>query len=186
MSNPYATPTPDSPQPESNGWQQSDGGQTSGQNPYVTDPSAPQPGQQPYAQQGQPGQQPYGQVPYGQQPYGQQYGYGQPIGYGNPLVDVAKLRSNGTIALVLSILGIVGLLPFIGSIIGWVWGGSIVKTATQAGVPVDQVSTAKWARIVGIVGFVLEILGIVLLVAFGARIFQMLMENPDLLIGVSS
>lgn len=127
------------------------------------DPAAGQWGSAP-AYAGDPQQAPayaqpagYEQASYGQAGYPAQY---------NPALDQST-RNNSIFVLVLSIVGIF-MIPLIPSIIAWVWGNSVIKTAEQAGLPADSYSLAKGGKIVGIVGTImysaLIVLGIILLV----------------------
>ncbi|MCD4550009.1 hypothetical protein [Schaalia sp. lx-260] len=164
MSNPYAAPTPDNNHdvettaPTTSAQAQPSASETAYEQPQYGQ-AAPQPE---YAHSAP-------QTPYGQPQYGQpQYGYTQPI-YTTPspnYVDVESLKSNATIAFILSLLGIIGIIPFIGPIIGWVWGSSIVNKAIAAGIPVEAVQQAKWAKILGIIGVALWTFLIILLIVF--------------------
>lgn len=166
MSNPYATPEPSDQNGQQPAW--------SSQQPVPpTQPQSPY-GQGAYgqAEYGQgAGQQPQGQASYSQYgaypQQGQQTAWGQP-GYGQygtaPLVDVERLRSNSTIVLVLGILGLVQILPIIGSIIAWVWGNSLVRQAREAGLPDDVTQNARIGKILGIISVALWALFAVLII----------------------
>lgn len=105
-------------------------------------PQAAMPGQPQYAPA-------YDQSPYGQPAYAQAgYGYG---------ADVESLKSNAMVALVLGILGLF-MIGLFGTIPAWVWGNSILKKAQAAGIPESVVGNAKIAKIVGIVGTVLQLI----------------------------
>ncbi|WP_026459798.1 hypothetical protein [Schaalia suimastitidis] len=162
MSNPYAASpenTPEGAPSQSASW---------------APESAPQPAQ--------PAQPTYGQPAYGQPAYAPAPAYAANGEY----VDVASLKSNATVAFVLAILGLIGFLPLIGSIIGWVWGGNIVKKAAAAGVPESEVSMAKYARIMGMIGTILAAIGIVLIVIFFIVGVLAMMSNPELINSVNS
>ncbi|MDO4260299.1 MAG: hypothetical protein Q4C87_12350 [Actinomycetaceae bacterium] len=100
-----------------------------------------------------PGQQPAGGQPSAQQP--QYMGQPQMMAASHP--EGESLRSNSTIVLILSIVGI-----FIGwfcSIPAWIWGSSILKRAAELGLPEHYVSQAKIGKIIGIVMTILWGLG---------------------------
>lgn len=175
MSNPYASPEPTDPGGQQPGQQPGWSSQqpippTQGQAPYGQAPQAPNPyGQAPYGQpstqQGSwsqsggyatPQDGAYAQA--GEQApqaaYGQQGTFTQSYGVGT-YVEVERLRSNSTIVLVLGILGIVQILPIIGGIVAWVWGGSLVRQGQEAGLPDDVTQNARIGRILGIISVAL-------------------------------
>ncbi len=164
MSNPYATPTPEDAPMQGSSWSQDP------QAAYSA-PAQPAYGQPTY---GQPA---YGQPAYGQPVYGQP-AYGQPVGAG--YVNVESLKTNATIALVMSILGLVGILPLIGSIVGWVMGARVERELANAGMPSDVVPMAKWAKILGIVGVVLAVLGIVIIILLFILGLVVSLSDPSL------
>ncbi len=88
--------------------------------------------------------------------YGNNSGYGGVPG-GTPV--------NGTLVLVLGILGIIGCA--ICAPIAWIMGNSAVKT--PGGDP-QQVNLANIGRILGIVGTALAVIGIIAYTIFGAAI----------------
>jgi hypothetical protein len=135
-------------------------------NPY----GAPQ--QPPYGQQ-PPQQPPYGQQPPPQQPYGQQppaYGYGQPYRPAPPK------HPSATTAMVLGIIGLVGILSCGGvtlvlSPFAWVIGSKAVKEIDAA--PPGTVGgrdEANGGRIMGIIGTILLILAVVAVIAIIALV----------------
>lgn len=119
--------------------------------------------QQPYTAQGQPQYAP---------PAGQAYyqAYDQ----------LPSLQSNGTMALVLSLISFLGLGPFT-SIPGWVIGHSTLKKARAAGIPDDQVKSAYWGKIIGMISTILFIISIVALIAFFVVIVSVAANDPALL-----
>ena len=111
--------------------------------------------------QSQPGAQQYGQPNYG-------YAMSNPNVIQNASgqwVDVSHIKSNATVVLIMGILGIVGILPLVGSLVAWIWGNSILRTAQDMGVPEQTVSLAKVGKILGIIGVCLAIATIVIVVA---------------------
>jgi hypothetical protein len=156
-----------------------------GQSPYGQQPPAQPPySQNPYDQQppaqppyGQPGygQQPYGQAPYGQQqppyqqgPYGQQpygsapgaYGYGAPMAANHP---------SATTALVLSLIGLVGValcggLTLVLSPFAWHIGAKAVREIDANPGMYGGRDQANAGKIMGIIGTVLLVVGVLALV----------------------
>lgn len=115
----------------------------------------------PYGEQQPP---PYGQQPYPPQGYG--YGYGQP--YPGPS---APNHPSATTAMVLGIIGLVGILSCAGvtlvlSPFAWAIGGKAVKEIDAA--PPGTYSgrdQANAGRIMGIVGTILLVLGVLAVLA---------------------
>lgn len=191
MSNPYTSPDPSDPAAQPQGWSSQQPMPPSGQ--YDGTPSP----QQPYAQQpGAYGQQPgtsqpgtyaqpqaaYGQPPVSPQPgaYGQQQAWGQQGAYTQypaNYADVERLRSNSTIVLVLGILGIIQILPVIGSIVSWVWGNSLIRQGQEMGVTDDVTQNAKIGKVLGIISIVLWAVGILFIVALA--IFGIVVANSS-------
>lgn len=81
----------------------------------------------------------------------------------------------GTAALVLSILGIVGCIPFIGSILGIIFGRIGMKNAAEG--RATNGGTAKAGFIIGIIALVLWIIITIVYVAFLAAVIA---NNPDM------
>ena len=86
-------------------------------------------------------------------------------GYGGGAPSGAPV--NGTLILVLGILGVIGCA--ICAPIAWVMGNGAVKTG---GSDPQQTSLANIGRILGIVGTVLAVIGIIAWFVFGAAIFS--------------
>jgi hypothetical protein len=154
-----------------------------GQNPYGQQPPAQPPySQNPYDQQppaqppyGQPGygQQPYGQAPYGQQPPYQQGPYGQQpygtapgaYGYGTPM---AANHPSATTALVLSLIGLVGValcggLTLVLSPFAWHIGAKAVREIDANPGMYGGRDQANAGKIMGIIGTVLLVVGVLTL-----------------------
>jgi len=135
-------------------------GQAGGQDPYQAYPPS---GQNPY--DSGYGQQPgYGQPGYGQPGYGQpgyeQAGYGQP-GYGQPGYGYApQPHPQGTTVLVLGILGLV--VCFIAGIVAVVMGNRALKEIDANPGAYNNRQNIVIGRILGIIGIVLQVLGILL------------------------
>jgi hypothetical protein len=68
-------------------------------------------------------------------------------------------NGNGTAALVLGILGIIGCLPFLGSILAIILGKSGMNKADQG--RANNRGVAQAGFILGIVGLVLSVIGII-------------------------
>lgn len=81
----------------------------------------------------------------------------------------------GTAALVLSILGIVGCIPFIGSILGIIFGRIGMKNAAEG--RATNGGAAKAGFIIGIIALVLWIIITIVYVAFVAAVIA---NNPDM------
>lgn len=159
-SDPYGSPSPDQSfgqpgAPEPYGQSAGQGyGQPAGQEPpYQAYPSSSQnPYEQPY---GQPG---YGQPAYGQPVYGQP-GYGQPA-YGAGYGAVPQPHPQGTTVLVLGILGLV--VCFIAGIVAVVMGNKALKEIDANPAAYNNRQNVVIGRILGIIGIVLQVLGLVI------------------------
>lgn len=81
----------------------------------------------------------------------------------------------GTAALVLSILGIVGCIPFIGSILGIIFGRIGMKNAAEG--RATNGGAAKAGFIIGIIALVLWVIITIVYVAFFAAVIA---NNPDM------
>lgn len=132
-------------------------------------------GQEPYGQSEPQGQQPYGQQqpqqPYGQQPqYGQQQPYGQPAPYQQPSpyaqqpYAMQQEHPQGTIILVLGILGFV--TSGICGAIAWYMGSKVQKEMQATGARYSNESNINIGKILGMVTTILGIIGIVFLIIY--------------------
>ncbi len=158
--NPYDNGNPPQSQPSA--------AQPYASNPY-TQPSADNPYEQrggPYEQYEQPGGQ-YGQpTPYGQPaPYNQPTPYGQPYGAYGTLPE----HPQGTLVLILGILGIFFLIP---APIAWVMGNKAKKEIDASGARYSNEQLLNVGRVLGMVftilyaiSIVLTVVGLVVLVA---------------------
>ena len=132
-----------------------------------SDPEQPPPTHQPY------GQNPYGPPPSGQpylQPYQQQQAYGQPQGQ-YAFTPQPPAHPSATTALVLSIVGLVGILACGGitlvlSPFAWVIGGRAVKEIDANPGAYSGRESANAGRIMGIIGTIFLIIGIICIIAF--------------------
>ena len=88
----------------------------------------------------------------------------------------APQNGMGTAALVLSILGIVGCIPFIGSILGIIFGRIGMKNAAEG--RATNGGAAKSGFIIGIVALVLWVIITILYVAIFAAAIA---NNPEIL-----
>lgn len=150
MSNPYGqSPTADEPQPSSSptpDYQQPPYEQPQEQQPQYQQPPA---GENPYQQ--------YAPVSYPQPAYGQPAPYGQQYGGGGPE------HPQGTIVLILGILGFfVGVTaPF-----AWYLGSKAMKEIRASGIPYSNEAQVNIGRILGIVMTLLYALSIVAVIIF--------------------
>ncbi len=118
-------------------------------NPY-SQPSAANPYEQPGGQYGQP-------APYGQQPaqYGQPTPYGQPYGAYGALPE----HPQGTLVLILGILGIFFVIP---APIAWVIGNKAKKEIDASGTRYSNEQLLNVGRILGMVFTIIYAISIVL------------------------
>ncbi|GAB3741933.1 DUF4190 domain-containing protein [Microlunatus parietis] len=133
-------------------------------------------GQEPYGQSEPQGQQPpyghqqYGQQPYGQQPqYGQQQPYGQPAPYQQPSpyaqqpYQMMQEHPQGTVILV---LGILGFVTGICGAIAWYMGSKAQKEMQASGIRYSNESNINIGKILGMVTTILMGIGLVFLVLY--------------------
>ena len=147
--NPYEQRPDDNPYEQSGGNAGDPHGQPSGASPYGA-PADPPPYGQPPA---------YGQDPYGQQGYGQP-GYGQPAYGGSPYGMAPQPHPQGTLVLVLGIIGLVAC--FIPGIVALVMGNRAIKEIDANPAAYNNRSNVQIGRILGIIGIVWQVgLGII-------------------------
>jgi len=149
MSNPYGqSPTADEPQPS--------GSAPAGPPSYQQPPTANEPYQQPDYGQPPPAEDPYQQyapVSYPQSAYGQPAPYGQQ--YGGP----APEHPQGTIVL---ILGILGFFTVVTAPFAWYLGSKATKEIKASGIAYSNEAQITIGRILGIVVTALTVLSIIL------------------------
>ena len=169
MSNPYGQ-FPDADEPQQSGSpaaRQPQNEQPPNQQPQYQQPPYQQPDYQqpPYQQQEyqQPG---YGQPPAAEDPY-QQYApvsypqpaYGQPVPYGQQYGGGAPEHPQGTIVL---ILGILGFFTAVTAPFAWYLGSRATREIKASGIAYANETQIRIGRILGIVVTLLTVLSVVL------------------------
>ncbi|MFP4394290.1 MAG: DUF4190 domain-containing protein [Anaerolineales bacterium] len=95
-----------------------------------------------------------------------------------PIGDAKPTSTNAILSLILSILGVIGIVPVIGSILGLVFGYNARNEIQESAGDLSGESMAQWGIILGWVGLALVLLACCF-VAFAFFVFIIIAESSS-------